>query len=158
MGRHTALPGALLVLLLATACSGVDQDEAAVPNARHTPSSGKSSSNDTEAEKPPKRPELTLPRGAKVLVPVTTGMGSADLPAFKPPTDVYTVYATCSGKGRMSIVDRDDAKGEPSKIGCNGPLTVGRVYTDITVQKLAVRIDGAGAKWKVAIVAGEQSM
>ncbi|MGC0208387.1 hypothetical protein [Streptomyces levis] len=158
MGRYTALPGALLVLLLATACSGADDGETTAPNARHTPSAGNSSSADAEAEGPSKQAELALPRGAKVLVPVTKGTGTADMPAFKPLTDVYTVYATCSGKGKMTIVDRHDAKNEPSKIGCNGPLTVGRVYTDITIQKLAVHIDGADVKWKLAIVSGEQSM
>ncbi|MEG8281317.1 hypothetical protein [Streptomyces sp. AHA2] len=158
MGRYTALPGALLVLLLATACSGGDDGETTAPTARHTPSASNSSSDDAEVESPPKQSELALPRGADVLVPVTKGTGTADLPTFKPLTDVYTVYATCSGKGKMTIVDRHDKKSEPSKVSCNAPLTVGRVYTDITTQKLAVHIDGADVKWKLAIVSGEHSM
>ncbi|MEV8597817.1 hypothetical protein [Streptomyces sp. NPDC052012] len=157
MGRYTAVPGALLVLLVATACSGAGQEKPAVPNARSSSSAHPSSSADAEPDGS-KQPEFALPKRAKILVPVTQGTGTADLPAFKPLTDVYTVYATCSGKGKMSIADRDDAKDEPSKIGCNGPITVGRVYTDIAVQKLAVRIDGADVKWKLAIVSGEQKM
>ncbi|GAA1418418.1 hypothetical protein GCM10009601_13900 [Streptomyces thermospinosisporus] len=127
MGRNPVLPGGLLLLLLlTTACSGPAHEETAAPKAR--PSNGRSAG--PEAEGSPGKPELSLPRGAQILVPVTEGTGPADLPAFTPPTDVYSVYATCSGKGTMSIVHRDDAEGGPSKIGCNGPLTIGRVHTD----------------------------
>jgi hypothetical protein len=90
-------------------------------------------------------------------MPVTKGEGNTDLPVFKPETDVYTIYATCTGKGRMTLVDRDAPGDDPSKIGCNGPATVGRIYTDVIPQKLAVRTHGGTVNWTLAVVSGEHT-
>ncbi|MBG0854652.1 hypothetical protein I2W78_23110 [Streptomyces spinoverrucosus] len=126
MGRYATAP-ALLVLMFTAACSGAGATQSA----------------------------LDLPADAEILIPETRGGGSTDLPVFKPETDVYTIYATCTGKGRMTIVDRNNPGDDPSKIGCNGPITVGRVFTEITTQKLSVQIRGGTANWTLAVVSGE---
>ncbi|AVV41667.1 hypothetical protein C6376_09655 [Streptomyces sp. P3] len=71
---------------------------------------------------------------------------------------MYTVYASCTGEGRMAIVDRNAPGDDATKIGCNGPVTVGRVYTDTTVQRLSVQIHGGTANWTLAVVAGGYSV
>jgi hypothetical protein len=43
----------------------------------------------------------------------------------------------------------------PSKIGCNGPDTIGRIFTGIIPQKLSVQIQGGTTKWTLAVVSGE---
>ncbi|MFF3689445.1 hypothetical protein [Streptomyces sp. NPDC002187] len=159
MGRTKAAPTTLLILLLATACSGPDDGEGASRTSSPRPSStGVSSAAEAEPTASSKQPNLDLPKAAKVLVPLTKGTGSRDIPDFKPVKDVYTVHATCSGKGEMTIVDRTNPDDEPSKIGCDGPITIGRVYTDITTQKLSVRIQGGTVNWTLAIVSGEHAM
>ncbi len=159
MGRYTAMPAALLALLLTAACSGNNQDDGgSTASSPHRSIERPSGTADADSSGSARNPKLALPEGAEILVPVTAGTGNSDLPAFKPVTDVYTVYATCTGEGRMSIIDRDNVKDDPSRIGCNGPLTIGRVYTDITVKNLSVRIDGADTDWSLAIVSGEHSM
>ena len=158
MGRYTAVP-ALLILLFTAACSGAnDADEGSpTPTARPSRTSPGSSSA-AEPNGSSGQTALDLPSGAKILVPMTKGTGNADLPTFKPITDVYTIHATCSGKGKMTLVDRKAPGDEPARIGCDGPITIGRVYTDITPQALSVQVRGGSLRWSIAIVSGEHSM
>ncbi|WP_431774602.1 hypothetical protein [Streptomyces cucumeris] len=158
MGRYTAVP-TLLILLLTAACSGANDANGGSPASTTRPSSAKPGDGSAvEPKGSSRRTSLDLPSGAKILMPVTKGTGDADLPAFKPATDVYTIHAKCAGKGKMTLVDRKVPGGKPTKIGCNGPITIGRVYTDITTQALSVQVHGGNLHWSIAIVSGEHSM
>ncbi|GAA2236161.1 hypothetical protein [Streptomyces indiaensis] len=155
MGRYAIAP-TLLILLLTTACSGTSDGDETSPPASAAPSATGSSSSLGAAPSSPATPRaFDLPAKAKILVPVTTGEGSTDLPVFKPESDVYTVYVNCTGKGTMTLVDRNAPDDDPSKIGCNGPTTHGRIYTDVVPQKLAVRTDGGTVHWTLAVISGE---
>ncbi|MFF3312973.1 hypothetical protein [Streptomyces sp. NPDC002952] len=154
MSRYTAAP-ALLVVLLTAACSGTDTSEDPTsPDASSRPRSNSSSAHNPDAAAQRK---FDLPAGAKVLVPKTKGSGDADLPGFKPETDAYTIYVTCTGKGKMTIVNRNAPKDGPTKINCNGPITIGRVYTDIVAQELSVHVKDGNANWELAVVSGEHA-
>ncbi|GHB31385.1 hypothetical protein [Streptomyces chryseus] len=155
MGRHAAVPTALLAVLLAAGCTNGTSsgDDARSNDPGRT--SGQPSAKPTETAKVT---GLDLPTGAQVLVPQTSGTGNADLPKFKPRKDVYTVHARCTGDGTMTIIDRNRPKDSPTNVSCKGPITIGRIYTDITTQALGVRIRGGDAKWSIAIVSGEHKM
>ncbi|WP_328917084.1 MULTISPECIES: hypothetical protein [unclassified Streptomyces] len=63
--------------------------------------------------------------------------------------------------GRAGVPGRPagaDPDRDPSRIDCDGPVTVGRVYTDPATQSLAVRIRGGSAAWKIAIVSGAHDL
>jgi hypothetical protein len=152
MGRHAAVPTVLLAVLFAAGCSnsGYDAQSSDPGRASVQPSA--------ELTETAKASGLDLPKGAQVLVPETSGTGDADLPKFKPLKDVYTVHARCTGGGTMTIIDRMNPKSSPSKVSCKAPITIGRIYTDITTQALGVRIRGGDAKWSIAIVSGEHKM
>ncbi|MEV4784682.1 hypothetical protein AB0K53_04375 [Streptomyces tuirus] len=157
MGRYATAP-ALLTLLFTAACSGSGGGDA-TPPATSAASAGATpgGSSDAASSSAATPSVFDLPADAKVLMPVTEGDGDTDLPVFKPESDVYTIYATCTGKGKgkMTIVDRNAQGDDASKIGCNGPATIGRVYTDIVPQELSVRVKGGSVHWTLAVVSGE---
>ncbi|WP_328912383.1 MULTISPECIES: hypothetical protein [unclassified Streptomyces] len=101
---------------------------------------------------------LHLPAKATVLVPETTGTADADLPNFTALTNVYTIHTACTGKGKTTIIDRNDPDSSPIRINCNRPIVVGSVYIDTALQSLAVRIRGGSAAWKVAVVSGAHDL
>ncbi|MGW7262619.1 hypothetical protein [Streptomyces sp. NPDC054842] len=155
MGRSSAVPAGLLVLLLTAGCSGTGKGDGAEPAPHGAQSSTESSSGSETDDRPSGTPSaFELPAGAKVLVPTTQGTGDADLPAFKPETDVYTVYATCTGGGSMSIAHRDAPQEDATRIRCGGPETIGQVYTDSVTEKLSVQTKGA-VNWTLAVVSGK---
>ncbi|WP_405654421.1 hypothetical protein [Streptomyces sp. RK9] len=53
----------------------------------------------------------------------------------------------------MRIAARDGAKGAPTTVRCDSPLTVGRVHTAPGEQRLAISAEG-GARWTLAVVDG----
>jgi hypothetical protein len=155
VGRYTAAPVGLLVLLLTAACSGTDKDAAAAPTAQGARSSaGPSGGSDADHSPDGTNSAFTLPAGAKVLVPTTRGSGDADLPAFKQETDVYTIYATCTGGGKMSIGYRNAPQRDATTIRCGGPATIGQVYTDAVSEKLSVQTEGS-VHWTLGVVSGK---
>ncbi|MEV4877432.1 hypothetical protein [Streptomyces cyaneofuscatus] len=99
--------------------------------------------------------ELVIPGKAQVLVPETSGSGDKDLPAFTPSEEIYTVYAGCRGKGSVTLLDRDNPDGERHSIVCNDVQTVGVIHTEIEPQRLTVHVTGGSARWKVAVVSGD---
>ncbi|MFI8088546.1 hypothetical protein ACIF9R_09520 [Streptomyces sp. NPDC086080] len=79
------------------------------------------------------------------------------MPEFTPSEQAYTVYAGCSGKGEVAIVDRaGDGKRHP--VACDGARTVGVIHTPKEPQRLAIRVTGGTATWKISIVSGSQQL
>lgn len=91
------------------------------------------------------------------MVAETVGTSGRDLPAFALSESAYTVYANCSGKAEVSIVDRD-GQGKPRPIACDGTRTVGVIHTDETPQRPAVQVTGGPSRWKVAVILGSQQL
>ncbi|MGA5114675.1 hypothetical protein [Streptomyces pseudogriseolus] len=69
-----------------------------------------------------------MPENARTLVVETTGDKNQELPECTPQEGAYTLYATCEGKGKVSIVDRDSTN--PHPVTRNRVHTVGVVYED----------------------------
>ncbi|MFD0212439.1 hypothetical protein ACFVH9_25855 [Streptomyces hirsutus] len=69
---------------------------------------------------------------------------------------MYTVYARCSGKGTVQLVDRVNGS-EPHSISCDGVRTVGHVFTDAKWQALKVRVTDGNPSWTIAVVSGEHA-
>ncbi|MEU1923829.1 hypothetical protein AB0H23_31090 [Streptomyces albogriseolus] len=144
--RTTLTAAALATLFLAGGCS--DEPEANRPSpTTATASAGKPAQ--APATQPP---SLDLPENAWTLVAETTGNRNQELPEFAPQEGAYTLYATCEGKGEVSIVDRDS--GNPHPVTCNGVHTVGVVHDDAKPQHLTVQVTGGPSLWKVAVVSG----
>ncbi|MFD5726065.1 hypothetical protein ACFWMT_08155 [Streptomyces sp. NPDC058368] len=139
MNRHLPVFAAAAAVLLAAGCSGA---------AEHAPQKRAGS------PAPSRAAGLELPARAAVLVPETSGAGDLDLARFTPQQGVYTVYARCTGKGRVTIVDADRPDADPSRIACDQVVTVGRVYSEAEAQALRMRVQGGTATWTVAVVAG----
>lgn len=145
MNRHLPVLAAAAAVLLAAGCGGAD----------HAPQKRTGS----PAPRPSSRAAgLELPAHASVLVPETRGSGDLDLKRFTPGRGVYTVYARCTGKGRVAIVDVERPEEGPSHVACHGIVTVGRVYSEVETQALRIRVEGGAAAWAVAVVSGVQEM
>ncbi|CAL9643724.1 hypothetical protein SUDANB32_06404 [Streptomyces sp. enrichment culture] len=134
MRRTTLTAAALATLLLAGGCSDEPESKHPSPTAA-TASAGKPTQ--APATHPP---SLDLPENARTLVAETTGDESQELPEFAPQEGAYTLYATCEGKGKVSIVDRDSSN--PHPVTCNGVHTVGVVYEDKRPHHLTVQVTG----------------
>ncbi|MEU2021948.1 hypothetical protein ABZ565_07265 [Streptomyces sp. NPDC016469] len=142
MNRHLPVLAAAAAVLLAAGCSGA---------AGHAPQKRAGS----PAPRPSSRAAgLGLPAHTAVYVPETHGSAELDLKRFTPGQGVYTVYARCTGKGRVTIVDADRPEADPSRVACNGVVTVGRVYSEAETQALRMRVRGGTATWAVAVVSG----
>ncbi|MGA5128121.1 hypothetical protein ACPCAG_33065 [Streptomyces pseudogriseolus] len=146
MRRTTLTAAALATLFLAGGCSDEPEVKRPSPTAP-TASAGKPTP--APATQPP---GLDLPENARTLVAETTGDKNQELPAFTPQEGAYTVYATCEGKGKVSIVDRDSSN--PHPVTCNGVHTVGVVYEDKKPQHLTVQVTGGTSAWRIAVVSG----
>ncbi|MEY9809859.1 hypothetical protein [Streptomyces albogriseolus] len=144
--RTTLTAAALATLFLAGGCS--DEPEANRPSPT-APTASASKPTHAPATQPP---SLDLPENARTLVAETTGNRNQELPEFTPQEGAYTLYATCEGKGEVSIVDRDS--GNPHPVTCNGVHTVGVVHDDAKPQHLTVQVTGGPSIWKVAVVSG----
>ncbi|SCD53706.1 hypothetical protein [Streptomyces sp. ScaeMP-e83] len=110
----TAAAAPLAAVLLAAGCSG-SADTPADADPKTPPTAGE----------PTAAPALEYPAKARALVPETSGAGSRNLPVFTPDEETYTLYADCTGKGAVTLVDWDDPDGEPHPIVCDGVSTVG---------------------------------
>ncbi|MFF5336807.1 hypothetical protein [Streptomyces sp. NPDC013181] len=144
MRRYLPVLTAAATVLLATACDSTPApDPASAPALAHT-----------APRASPSAAGLQLPAHAHVLVPETTGSSDLDLKRFAPDQDSYTIYARCTGSGKVTIVDRDRPDLDPSRVSCGGVDTVGLVYSDTKPQALGVRVRGGEATWTVAVVAG----
>ncbi|WP_225640924.1 hypothetical protein [Streptomyces werraensis] len=146
MRRTTLTAAALATLLLAGGCSDEPEVKRPSPTAP-TASAGKPTP--APATQPP---GLDLPENARTLVAETTGDKNQELPAFTPQEGAYTLYATCGGKGKVSIVDRDSSN--PHPVTCNGVHTVGVVYDGTKPRHLTVQVTGGTSIWRVAVVSG----
>ncbi|MFH9044528.1 hypothetical protein ACH4FA_35105 [Streptomyces sp. NPDC017966] len=146
MRRSTLTAAALTTLLLAAGCS--DEPEAKRPS----PTGATASSAKPTRAPATQPPGLNLPKNAQTLVAETTGDKDQELPVFTPQEGAYTLYATCEGKGKVSIVDRDSSN--PRPITCNGVHTVGVVYEDKKPQHLTIQVTGGTSVWKIAVISG----
>lgn len=151
MGRGAIAVPALLVMLLTAACTATD--DTAAHDAKNSPAA-----RSAQSGKPVRGSALGLPAGARLLVPVTEGTADTDLPAFAPLTDTYTVHAGCSGAGTVTIVDRKHPDQAPNRVKCDGPITIGQVYTDLVEQALSVHVSNGAATWRIAVVSGTHPM
>ncbi|MFJ1982065.1 hypothetical protein [Streptomyces albogriseolus] len=146
MRRTTLTAAALATLFLAGGCS--DEPEAKRPS----PTAATASAGKPTYAPATQLPSLYLPKDAQMLVAETSGNRNQELPEFTPQEGTYTLYATCEGKGEVSIVDRDS--GNPHPVTCNGVHTVGVVHDDAKPQHLTVQVTGGPSLWKVAVVSG----
>ncbi|MGY1498046.1 hypothetical protein ACW4TU_15835 [Streptomyces sp. QTS52] len=151
MGRRTIAVPTLLVLSLTAACAATDDTATRDTKSSHT-------AQPTQSSQSVKGSGLDLPAKAQFLVPVTNGTADTDLPVFKPLTDVYTVHASCSGAGTVTIVDRKHPTQAPNRVKCDSPITIGQVYTDLVEQALSVHVSGGTATWRIAVVSGTHPM
>ncbi|UNO40215.1 hypothetical protein [Streptomyces sp. MST-110588] len=149
MRRHASASTALFIMLLAAGCTGGNDKGNDKGAGQDTPGPSATKSNSAA---------LDLPAKARILVPPTSGTGNAKLPGFKVDKDVYTIHARCVGKGKITIVYGNDPKDQPTPVSCNGPVTIGRVYTDAKSQSLAVQVSHGSPRWTVAVVSGEHTM
>ncbi|MGW1296233.1 hypothetical protein [Streptomyces sp. NPDC002533] len=144
----------LTVVLLVGGCSGsADTGAPEGAGSKTSPTAGEpaaSSPGSTSA------PALEYPEKAQALVPETSGAGNKNLPAFTPAEETYTIYADCTGKGSVSLVDRDNPDGEPHPISCDDVPTVGVIHTEAVPQRLMVKVTGGAAQWAIAIVSGDK--
>ncbi|NEC20398.1 hypothetical protein [Streptomyces parvus] len=149
----------LTAALLVGGCSG-SADTAAPGGAgsKTSPTAGEPAASPASPSSPgsASAPALEYPEKAQALVPETSGAGSKNLPAFTPTEESYTVYADCTGKGSVSLVDRDDPDGEPHPISCDDVPTVGVIHTEAVPQHLMVKVTGGAAQWAIAIVSGDK--
>ncbi|RSN06158.1 hypothetical protein DMH25_19215 [Streptomyces sp. WAC 01325] len=150
MRRHVA--GPVLLALLLSACSAGKSDVNSQAPASSSPSA--MTANPSKAPRDP----LALPEKPDFLLPVTKGTDSRALPVFTPAEKVYTIHALCTGKGTMTI-QYGPKDSDPSKITCDDPVTVGRVYTAPDEQKhLSVKVNGTDVHWPMAILSGTHAM
>lgn len=145
MRRYASLAAAALVGLLVSGCSTSHEASAPVETR-------------TSAKPSVKKSSLDLPENAEVLVAETSGTSDRDLKEFKPSKGVYTIYSRCSGKGKVTIVDKNDDKDGTTQVQCDGVVSIGRVYVDIETQRLQIRVAGDPTSWTVAVVAGEHDV
>ncbi|WP_328900606.1 hypothetical protein OHR86_12265 [Streptomyces sp. NBC_00441] len=141
MNRHLSVSAVAAAALLAAGCGGAEH---APPERAGGPA----------AQPFPRAAGLELPAHAAVLVPETSGSGDLDLARFTPRQGVYTVYARCTGKGRVAVVDAGRPGADPSRVACDQVVTVGRVYSEAEAQALRMRVRGGTATWTVGVVAG----
>ncbi|MFJ7630527.1 hypothetical protein ACIQZN_28985 [Streptomyces sp. NPDC097595] len=139
MNRNLSVPAVAAAVLLAAGCGGAAEQAPQRRAANPAPS---------------RAAGLQLPARAAVLVPETHGSADLDLKRFTPGQGVYTIYARCTGKGRVTIVDADRPEADPSRVACDQVVTVGRVYSEVEAQALRMRVRGGTATWTVAVVAG----
>ncbi|MER5536287.1 hypothetical protein [Streptomyces mirabilis] len=133
---------ASLLLLLLSACS-VDNNGS--ESAKTTPSPRSSHS---AASSPL---DLKLPSKAEYLVPATSGTNDMKLKTFTPTGDFYIVHMKCTGDGSTLIKYLGNANS--TKITCNDPVAIGRVYADPEAQRLSIHVDGSNVRWSIAILA-----
>ncbi|MFJ3159706.1 hypothetical protein [Streptomyces kanasensis] len=88
-----------------------------------------------------------------MLVPETRASGDRNLPPFTPDEPVYTVYASCTGKGKVKILDQGDGS-NPHPVACDGVRTVGTVHTEQKPQSLKIQVTDGTAEWTIAVVSG----
>ncbi len=157
MGRWAIAVPTLVVLLLTAACAATDGTATHDTKSSHAaqPSQSRQSGHSGQFVK---GSGLDLPARAQLLVPVTKGPADTDLPTVTPLTDAYTLHASCSGAGIVTIVDRKHPDQAPNRVKCDGPITIGQVYTDLVNQALSVHVSGGAATWRIAVVSGTHSM
>ncbi|MFJ8692999.1 hypothetical protein [Streptomyces roseolilacinus] len=149
MRRFTLTAAAAAILLLVGGCTDKSEDSRLEkPSPTNTPAP-------TEHTPTTTPPSLDLPNGARILVPETAGNGDLDLPEFTPDEGVYTVFASCVGKGKVKIVDRDDV-GNPHPVACDGVRTVGAIHTEKKPQRLKVQVTEGTSDWQIAVVSGDR--
>ncbi|WP_432057643.1 hypothetical protein [Streptomyces sp. bgisy022] len=146
MRRTLCTAAALATLFLAGGCS--DEPEAKRPSPT-APTASAGRPTPAPATQPP---SFELPENARTLVAETTGDTDRNLPAFTPQEGAYTLYATCEGKGKVSIMDRDSST--PHPVTCDGVHTVGVVHGDKKPQHLTVQVTGGTSVWRIAVVSG----
>ncbi|MFF0504006.1 hypothetical protein ACFYUH_10465 [Streptomyces fimicarius] len=159
MRRRILAAAPLTAVLLVCGCSGptdTGSPEAVGPTAPVTASGSPTRPAPSPSEGGTSAPELDYPEKAQALIPETSGAGSKKLPAFTPAGETYTIYADCTGKGSVAIVDRDNPDGEPHPIGCDDVPTVGVIHTETVPQHLTVKVTDGAAQWVIAIVEGDQ--
>ncbi|MEV5530827.1 hypothetical protein [Streptomyces prunicolor] len=131
-----------LLLLLLSACSvGSNRSE----SVKTTPSPHSSPSATSSPL------DLKLPNRAEYLIPVTSGTKDMKLKTFTPTGDFYIVHMKCTGNGSTSIEYLGSAN--PTKITCNDPAAIGRVYADPEAQHLSIHVNGSNVRWSIAILA-----
>jgi len=95
--------------------------------------------------------DLKLPEKAEYLVPVTSGMKDAKLKTFTPTGDFYIVHMKCTGDGSALIEYVGNSN--QTKVTCNDPVAIGRVYADPETQHISIHVDGSNIRWSIAILA-----
>lgn len=66
--------------------------------------------------------------------------------------------ASCSGKGKVTIVDRDEKDDEPKPVAGDGARTVGVIHTEKKPQRLKIVVDGAPSQWTAAVISGNHPL
>ncbi|MFI1224050.1 MULTISPECIES: hypothetical protein [unclassified Streptomyces] len=149
----------LAAVLLVGGCSGsanTGTPEGAGSKTTLTASGSPASPTSSPSAGGASAPGLEYPEKAQALVPETSGAGNKNLPEFTPAEETYTIYADCTGKGSVTVTDRDNPDGEPHPIACDDVPTVGVIHTETVPQRLTVKVTGGAAQWVIAIVAGDQ--
>ncbi|MFD3876206.1 hypothetical protein [Streptomyces sp. NPDC058623] len=145
MRQH--ISGLGLALLFLTACSaegaGTEKAAAGVSASPAPSSSGEAI-------------DLRLAQGGKYLLPSTSGVGNAELASFKPSGNVYTVHIGCRGNGELQLAYRGNE--QATRIECNGPVSIGHVYSDPETQFLSVTPNASNVSWSVAVVDGAEKL
>lgn len=149
MRRCTLTVAAVAASLLVGGCSGGSGAKGPEPGGATASPSRSSRTGETAAY------GLDLPGNARVLVPETAGETGRELPAFTPEEGSYTIFASCDGKGEVSIVGRDS--GKPHPVACGGVPTVGVVHVETEEeQHIRIQVVGGTAAWRVAVVSGNR--
>jgi hypothetical protein len=144
---------AAAAIFLVGGCTGSADTDSPGGESQKTPAAS-TSSQQADATQPP---VLEVPKNAEVLVTETTGTGNKNLREFTPSEEAYTVYASCSGKGKVTIIDRD-GRGEPHLVACDGVRTVGVIHTETKPQHLTIQVTDGTSNWKVAVVSGSHEL
>ncbi|GGJ92271.1 hypothetical protein GCM10010123_22610 [Pilimelia anulata] len=94
-------------------------------------------------------PELRIPDGINLVVPVTHGTAAVDTPRFTVAEMKYTLYVACTGSGKLSV-DNLDTKAFP----CDGVVDRHRVTTEDKTHVVTIRPRGS-VRWSVAVGDGD---
>ncbi|MEU3205745.1 hypothetical protein ABZ702_18065 [Streptomyces cyaneofuscatus] len=149
----------LAAVLLVGGCSGsADTGSPEGAGSKTSPAASEPAASPAPPSSPggTSAPALEYPEKAQALVPETSGAGDKNLPAFTPAEETYTIYADCTGKGSVSLVDRDNPDGKPHPISCDDVPTVGVIHTEAVPQRLMVKVTGGAAQWAIAILSGDK--
>jgi len=94
---------------------------------------------------------LQLPAGAAVLVPVHTGRGGGQLPAFRSAEGGYTILLACTGSSGTIHVKPNGGTGDTAP--CDGVPWVYRVFKATGEQHVMFDADES-ASWSAGVVDG----